>query len=384
MRDGSVVNAFRLYEDDAINEIGRWEYNYVQLSPRHKCAPCRARLALPLSALGPAARALAASVPAQAAAARAGVARNAAFFTAMLSTYESDDVPRHLRVPPAPDARAPVSRPTPGEAEKVRYVLRNLCRDWSAEGAPERQESYAPLLAALAKHLPCRPPPAPPPRVLIPGAGLGRLCVEVAALGYAAEGNECSYYMLLPSSFVMNCLGAIGEDAPEDEVIHPFVLSSCNNVRAGDSTRGIAVPDLRAAAATEKAPPGALSMAAGEFCDIYSAPELAGSFDAALTCFFLDTSHNVLDTIDVLSHVLRPGAVWANCGPLLYHWADAHTYLEQPEQSVELPLEDVVAAAVAAGFELVEQGTAECGYADNARSMMRTRYRCATWTMIKR
>ena len=39
VRDGSVVNAFRLYEDDALNEIGRWEYNYAQLSPRHKYAP---------------------------------------------------------------------------------------------------------------------------------------------------------------------------------------------------------------------------------------------------------------------------------------------------------------------------------------------------------
>jgi len=320
------------------------------------------------------------------AAARAAVAQNAAFFAEMLRSYESDDCPPHLRVPPAPARNAPAPRPSPGEAEKVRYVLRNLCRDWSAEGAPERAESYGPLLAALRKHLPLPPAPsaAPPPRVLIPGAGLGRLCVDVAALGYAAEGNECSYYMLLSSSYVMNHLGAVGEGAPEAAHVHPFCLSSCNNVRAGDSARAVCVPDARAAALTAGVAPGGLSMAAGEFCDVYAQDELAGSFDAALTCFFLDTSHNVLETIDVLARVLRPGALWANCGPLLYHWAEAHTYLEQPEQSVELPLEDVLAAAAKAGFELLEQGTAECGYADNTRSMMRTRYRCATWTMIKR
>ena len=42
------------------------------------------------------------------------------------------------------------------------------------------------------------------------------------------------------------------------------------------------------------------------------------------------------------------------------------------------------AAAAAAGFELLEEGWAPCGYADNVRSMMHTRYRCATWTMRKR
>jgi carnosine N-methyltransferase len=383
------VNAFRSYEDDAANEIGRWEFNYAQLSPRHKCArsqryPLRRRAHDTRIHPCCVPRALAAAVPAQIAAARAAVARNAAFFGAMLSTYESDDCPPHLRVPPPPPRDSQPARPTPGEAEKVRYVLRNLCRDWAEEGAAERQESYGPLLTALQKHLPCPPAPATPPRVLIPGAGLGGLCVDVAALGYAAEGNECSYYMLLPSSFVMNCLGSVGDDAPDAAQIYPFVLNSCNNVRAADASRPVAIPDVRAAAATAGVAPGGLSMAAGEFCEVYSADELAGSFDAALTCFFLDTSHNILDTIDVLARVLRPGALWANCGPLLYHWADAHTYLDAPEQSVELPLEDVIAAALAAGFEMVEQGTADCGYADNSRSMMRTRYRCATWTMVKR
>ncbi len=39
--------------------------------------------------------------------------------------------------------------------------------------------------------------PHRPPRVLVPGAGLARLCVEVAALGFEAQGNEFSYFMLL-------------------------------------------------------------------------------------------------------------------------------------------------------------------------------------------
>lgn len=187
---------------------------------------------------------------------------------------------------------------------QVRYVLKNLARDWSAECAAERAQSYGRICAELARLFPDRrapahaprraaPPHAPwaprkapgpshapaapggclprhgsaqaskhplhcargarpqalaasiihagvcigsidritlvfcsnappglgrrnhspkpasprpstarhslpsPPRVLIPGAGLARLMVEVAALGLEAQGNEFSYYMLL-------------------------------------------------------------------------------------------------------------------------------------------------------------------------------------------
>lgn len=46
-----------------------------------------------------------------------------------------------------------------------------------------------------------------------------------------------------------------------------------------------------------------------------------------MTCFFIDTAHNVLRYLEVIQHVLRLGGYWVNLGPLLYHWADAHTYL---------------------------------------------------------
>jgi carnosine N-methyltransferase len=369
-------------------------------------------------------RALLSSQPGHFAAARAAAATNAAFLADMLATYESPHVPEHLRVPPPPRRGAPAPCVTLAEAEKaraspharlafrsllhasrrarrahahsdaharmrvrraqVRYVLRNLSRDWSAEGAAEREESYGPLLAALARRLPVPPPPAAPPRVLVPGAGLGRLCVEAAARGYVTEGNECSYYMLLMSSYIMNHAGAVGDDAPPDCIIHPWALNSCNNVTGADALRPVMVPDLRAGSIADRIAPGGLGMAAGDFCDVYGEARMAASYDAVLTCFFLDTSHNVLATIDILAAALRTGGLWINTGPLLYHWADAHTYLPAGELSIEVPLEEVKAAAAAAGFEVLEEGWAECGYADNVKSMMRTRYRCATWTMVKR
>ena len=41
-------------------------------------------------------------------------------------------------------------------------------------------------------------------RVLLPGAGLGRLALEIASKGYSAQGNEFSYQMLFASNFILN------------------------------------------------------------------------------------------------------------------------------------------------------------------------------------
>ena len=68
-----------------------------------------------------------------------------------------------------------------------RYVLKNLTRDWSAEGSPERAQSYGRIMAAAERCLGRPQPGQPPPRVLVPGAGLGRLCVDLASLGYEAQ-----------------------------------------------------------------------------------------------------------------------------------------------------------------------------------------------------
>lgn len=41
-------------------------------------------------------------------------------------------------------------------------------------------------------------------KVLVPGAGLGRLAWEIACLGYSCQGNEWSFFMLFSSNFVLN------------------------------------------------------------------------------------------------------------------------------------------------------------------------------------
>ena len=51
--------------------------------------------------------------------------------------------------------------------------------------------------------------------------------------------------------------------------------------------------------------PGLLSMCAGDFVEVYSEPDQAGSFDCVATCFFLDTAHNILQYMQIIRHLLK-------------------------------------------------------------------------------
>lgn len=66
------------------------------------------------------------------------------------------------------------------------------------------------------------------------GAGLGRLCLEVAALGYEAQGNEFSYYMLLASSFLLNHM-----QRPNQWTLFPWLHTNCNQRCVADQFRAV-------------------------------------------------------------------------------------------------------------------------------------------------
>lgn len=82
------------------------------------------------------------------------------------------------------------------------------------------------------------------------------------------------------------------------------------------------------------------AMAAGDFVEIYGTPENKGAWDCIVTCFFIDTAPVVIEYIDVINHILKPGGIWINLGPLLYHWvADADNNQDQRfGESIEVSL----------------------------------------------
>ena len=89
------------------------------------------------------------------------------------------------------------------------------------------------------------------------------------------------------------------------------------------------------------------SMVAGDFVEVYGAPHERGSWDAIVSVFFLDTAHNVLQYLELIAWLLRPGGVFINFGPLLYHFADMEN-----EFSVELDLETLRESLGTFGLEI--------------------------------
>ncbi|KAG8068068.1 hypothetical protein GUJ93_ZPchr0005g16332 [Zizania palustris] len=260
----------------------------------------------------------------------------------------------------------------PIDVDKVRCIIRNIVRDWAQEGQKERDECYKPILDELNRLFPNRSKQRPP-SCLVPGAGLGRLALEISCLGFVSQGNEFSYYMMICSSYILNHTQEANE-----WTIYPWIHSNCNSLSDNDQLRPVLFPDIHPSSSeiTE-----GFSMCAGDFVEVYNEESQETAWDAVVTCFFLDTAHNIVEYIEIISKVLKDGGVWINLGPLLYHFADS--YGPDDDMSIELSLEDVKRVAYHYGFVMEVEKMVDTTYTANMKTMMQNRYRAAFWTMRK-
>jgi carnosine N-methyltransferase len=254
----------------------------------------------------------------------------------ILSQYQQADgsVPEGTIIVPERNIGGPVHI---AQQHRNQAVIHSIYREWSAAAQKERDESFGVLIASLQKHLPVEEGKAYEKRVCVPGCGLGRLPLEIAACGYSCEGNEFSAYMAIASNFMLNALVR-----PEVYTIYPWVGNICNIVNVKDSLESYSVPDRTAfnllSDATSPYGYPRFSMAAGSFTEIYTGEENVDQWDGVVTCFFIDTAPVVLDYLETIYQMLKPGGVWVNLGPLLYHWVadvDANED-DRYDQSVEV------------------------------------------------
>jgi len=85
--------------------------------------------------------------------------------------------------------------------DRVYTTLRQIVRDWSSEGAQERESCYGVIISELKSIYPVIRNNI---NILVPGSGLGRLAFDIAKLGFSCEGNEVSLHMLIASNFIIN------------------------------------------------------------------------------------------------------------------------------------------------------------------------------------
>lgn len=339
----------------------------------------------------------------------------------------------HGSVVPAP-LPAYVPRRSAANFSKAKSTLHQLVRDWSSEGAAERDACYGAVMRELAAVLPVTPANANRLRVLVPGCGR-----ECPAGGYRRAGSAATP---LPSPrprsraprlrprprglrragqrvLVPNALrvaprpqrdggGGAARCPPVDP--RPEQPPAAGGHAAGracprrrterppgpqprgghvDGARG--APECLACLSLARTPPPPPAQTAGEFAECYGTPDQRGAWDAVVSVFFVDTAPVIFEYFDVVWHALRPGGFWVNLGPLLYHWqggsadaGDADDDDLRYGQSLELSYQEVRFALLARGFELVrESAGAKTTYAANRRSLLNNTYTPLMWVVRK-
>jgi carnosine N-methyltransferase len=282
----------------------------------------------------------------------------------------------------------------PSDLDKARSTIRQFYRDWSSEGDVEREACYGPIFRALDAQR-VRHPQVSQLKVLVPGAGLGRLVFDLCQRGYFSEGNEISYHQLLASSFILNNVDQAGQFT-----IYPWIHSFSNHRTRDNQFRGYKVPDIHPQRTLEATTGiGAMQMCAADFLCLYGDEQHRESFDAVAACFFLDTAPNLIRYLEVIGHCLKPGGILINVGPLLWHWegqvAGHQGYDGDGDEgnggmgiaepgSFELTHEEVVALVQKMGFEIEHQETnITAPYIQDSHSMLQTVYRAAHWIARK-
>ncbi|KAJ7133682.1 N2227-like protein-domain-containing protein [Mycena crocata] len=259
---------------------------------------------------------------------------------------------------------------------RVRESLKHFVRDWSADGVRERERIFTPILDVLRT---VDMTERQMKRVLVPGSGLGRLAWEISELGFLeTTANELSFFMNLAFRFL---LSPSTTSVPNQHAIHPYA-HWFSHQRSGDSLfRSISFPDAvpRSSARFKLVEQDFLTLQPPTPPSSVLAP--IPGYDYIVTLFFIDTSLNILTTLEHIYHLLRPGGTWINLGPLL--WTSG------AQAKFELSLEEVLCAAEEIGFIIEPQDdgqqsrTVECEYTGDAQAMMRWIYRAEFWVARK-
>ncbi len=283
------------------------------------------------------------------------------------------------------------------DVDKARSTLRQFYRDWSAAGAEERDASYGPIMRVLLSEKAAKGPAAERMKVLVPGAGLGRLVFDLCLNGFESEGNEISYHQLFASSYILNNCKRAGQHK-----IFPWVHSFSNHLTRENHLRSYAVPDIHCATElAKKEDTGAMTMSAADFLCLYGDEDHQDTFDAVASVFFLDTAPNLMRYLDTIFHCLKPGGVLVNLGPLLWHFEnnapgthgyDGHDGNEGETEttgiadpgSFELTDDEVMKLVEQTGFKIDAYQTGlPAPYIRDADSMLQNVYKASFWVARK-
>ncbi|CCK73038.1 S-adenosylmethionine-dependent methyltransferase KNAG_0M01850 [Huiozyma naganishii CBS 8797] len=304
--------------------------------------------------------------------------------------------------------------PSPSELDKIEVVsiLTQINREWSGECDGERVYLRERLKKCL-DHVDISVRNKGLLEVLNPGCGTGRLLVDAALEGVAVCGSDISIHMMLVANYMLN-----GGLQMHEWEIYPFVHAFSHWQNRECQLRAVKVPNLNLCNILSKY--GRMEMGYVSFVNGYGPnvgirysseykfnPDIEVSraaaknkFDFVVTNFFLDTGSNMLSYLQTIQHCLKPGGIWLNYGPLLYHFKSEdeteavfdisipggeiiNQHGEVPMSGLELSVEDIVRIATQRlGFTILEREDGiVSGYGSPLGNNGLPGYKCHYWAM---
>ncbi|KAK2605858.1 hypothetical protein QQS21_003698 [Conoideocrella luteorostrata] len=224
------------------------------------------------------------------------------------------------------------------QADKISISqsLKHIVRDWTEEGSHERDKPFACLLGTLQRLFTERSRIDKPVKILLPGAGLGRLGHDISHLGgFEVTINEWSMFMNTAYRFLETQTRELSQS------VSPFVDGWSHHATDANMQRGLRFPDVPIQSQN-------VLLVEGDFTTEFK--NYSQHYDVVLTYFFIDTARNLMSYFDTIKYVLKRGGVWINLGPLLYGTGPF----------VQLSLEDIVTVSENMGFEFLETEE-QCG-----------------------
>ncbi|EJK69179.1 hypothetical protein THAOC_09597 [Thalassiosira oceanica] len=240
------------------------------------------------------------------------------------------------------------------------HIITHLTRDWSADSAPIRKDTYGWIVDQLWAHHISADDDGTQARVLVPGAGTGRLAYDLvfAAIDdseeeksephypFAVEAVDCSIPMATAAYYVFH-------QKEESFKMFPFVSDPfMNEVNSEKRYNSTYVPESSVIDTLKRIGGGTqqssvqkphLTYVIGDFVKLFSMPSRHDAFDYIATCFFIDTASNIFEYLLTIKHAIRPKGLWINLGPVQWH-RNAQLGLSADE------LKDLVRMA---GFDIV-------------------------------
>lgn len=244
----------------------------------------------------------------------------------------------------------------------IASVLLHVFRDWSDSCEHVFTSTYGPAVQELKKLLPNGG------EVLLPGAGLGRLALSLAAEGYRVEANDASRLFLTVADYLLN-------RAPSQSMpVYPLAHVFSENWSYEEQYKNILVPSPTPASILGSNSP--ITLVPGEFVPGYrSGGPNHRRFDALVTCFFIDTASDIAELFEVMDGLLAEGGVWVNVGPL--NW--------RKEARLKLCWAEIVDVWQRLGYEFLTQERVDTDYHMSRGLKMYTEsYHCALTAAVKR